>query len=65
MIKEDCIFCKLANGEIPTNTLYEDELVRVIFDLGPATKGHVLVIPKARFQWMKLQRRMFSRLRQE
>ena len=49
MIKEDCIFCKLANGEIPTNTLYEDELVRVIFDLGPATKGHVLVIPKAHF----------------
>lgn len=49
MIKEDCIFCKLANGEIPTNALYEDDLVKVIFDLGPATRGHVLVIPKAHF----------------
>ena len=42
----DCIFCKLANGEIPTTTLYEDEDVRVIFDISPATKGHALVIPK-------------------
>lgn len=49
MKKEDCIFCKLANGEIPTNALYEDEIVKVIFDLGPATKGHVLVIPKEHF----------------
>ncbi len=46
MKKEDCIFCKLANGEIPTNTLYEDEDFRVILNLGPATKGHALILPK-------------------
>lgn len=45
----DCIFCKLANGEIPTHTLYEDDDFRVIFDLGPATKGHALVIPKKHY----------------
>ena len=38
----DCIFCKLANGEIPTATLYEDDEFRVILDQGPATKGHAL-----------------------
>ena len=36
----DCIFCKIANGEIPSATLYEDEDFRVILDLGPASKGH-------------------------
>ena len=49
MKKDDCIFCKLANGDIPTNALYEDEIVKVIFDLGPATRGHVLVVPKEHF----------------
>ena len=39
MKKEDCIFCKIASGEIPSKTLYEDEDFRVILDLGPATKG--------------------------
>ncbi len=43
---ENCIFCKIANGEIPAATLYEDEDFRVILDLGPATKGHALVLPK-------------------
>ena len=46
MKKEDCIFCKIANGEIPSKTLYEDEMFRVILDLGPATKGHALILPK-------------------
>lgn len=46
MKKEDCIFCKIANGEISSKTLYEDEQFRVILDLGPATKGHALIIPK-------------------
>lgn len=46
MKKEDCIFCKLANGEIPTNALYEDEQFKVILDLGPATRGHALILPK-------------------
>lgn len=46
MKKEDCIFCKIAAGEIPSETLYEDERFRVILDLGPATKGHALILPK-------------------
>lgn len=40
---ENCIFCKIANGEIPSATLYEDEDFRVILDLGPASKGHALI----------------------
>ena len=43
----DCIFCKIANGEIPSATLYEDEDFRVILVLGPASKGHALILPKA------------------
>ena len=45
----DCIFCKIANGEIPSATLYEDDEFRVILDLGPATKGHALILPKAHY----------------
>ena len=44
---DNCIFCKIANGEIPAATLYEDEDFRVILDLGPASKGHALILPKA------------------
>ena len=43
---DNCIFCKIANGEIPSATLYEDEDFRVILDLGPASKGHALILPK-------------------
>lgn len=46
MKEASCIFCKIANGEIPSKTLYEDELYRVILDLGPATRGHALILPK-------------------
>ena len=49
MVKDDCIFCKLANGIIPTNSLYEDDELKVIFDASPASKGHVLIIPKQHF----------------
>ena len=42
----NCIFCKIANGEIPSRTVYEDEDFRAILDLGPATKGHTLILPK-------------------
>ena len=45
----DCIFCKLAGGEIPTATLYEDDDFRVILDAGPATKGHCLILPKEHY----------------
>ena len=46
MKKEDCIFCKIANGEIPSRTIYEDQDFRVILDLAPATRGHALILPK-------------------
>ena len=49
MKKEDCIFCKLANGDIPTNSIYEDDEFKVILDASPATKGHALILPKNHF----------------
>ncbi len=49
MRKEDCIFCKIANGEIPSSTIYEDEDFRVFLDLNPATRGHALLVPKEHF----------------
>ena len=49
MKDESCIFCKLANGDIPTATLYEDPDFRVILDAGPAAKGHALIIPKEHY----------------
>lgn len=48
-MKDDCIFCKLANGVFPTNSIYEDENFNVILDAGPATKGHALILPKEHF----------------
>ena len=50
MRDENCIFCKLAAGEIPSATLYEDENFRVILDLSPAAKGHALIIPKEHYR---------------
>ena len=49
MRKEDCIFCKIAAGEIPSATLYEDEDFRVILDIEPASKGHALILPKEHY----------------
>lgn len=45
-MKDNCIFCKIANGEIPAATIYEDDEFRVILDLNPAAKGHALILPK-------------------
>ena len=47
---ESCIFCKIANGQIPASTIYEDDDFRVILDLGPASKGHALILPKQHFK---------------
>ncbi len=46
MRDENCIFCKIANGDIPSDTIYEDDNFRVILDLSPASKGHALILPK-------------------
>ena len=48
-MKDDCIFCKLANGIIPTNSIYEDDEFKVILDAGPAAKGHSLILPKEHY----------------
>lgn len=46
----DCIFCKIINGEIPSNTLYRDEEVIAIMDINPSCDGHVLVIPTKHYE---------------
>ena len=46
MTDDNCIFCKIAHGQIPSKTIYEDDRFRVILDLGPAARGHALILPK-------------------
>ena len=46
---ENCVFCNLANGIWDSATLYEDDDFRVILDLGPASKGHALILPKVHY----------------
>ena len=46
MRDENCIFCKIISGEIPSRTLYEDEDFKAILDVAPAAKGHTLILPK-------------------
>ena len=48
-MSENCIFCKIAKGEIPSKTLYEDDSFRVIMDISPASKGHSLILPKKHY----------------
>ena len=50
MRDDNCIFCKLANGDIPTNSIYEDDEYKVILDMSPATKGHALILPKDHYK---------------
>ena len=49
-MEENCIFCKIADGEIPSKTLYEDDMFRVILDINPASKGHALILTKKHFK---------------
>ena len=49
MKEENCIFCKIASGEIPSYTLYEDNLFKVFLDLSPTSFGHALLIPKEHY----------------
>ena len=46
MTDKDCIFCKIAAGEIPSRKIYEDKDLIAIMDLNPTSKGHSLIIPK-------------------
>ena len=45
-MSNDCIFCKIIKGEIPSFIVYEDDTFKVILDRFPATPGHALIIPK-------------------
>ena len=42
----DCIFCKIIKGEIPSRTVYEDDKIKIIMNINPNTNGHLLVIPQ-------------------
>jgi histidine triad (HIT) family protein len=44
---EDCIFCKIIKGELPSKTIYEDDLIKIIMNINPSTDGHLLVLPKS------------------
>jgi len=46
----DCIFCKIAAGEIPCTKVYEDDLCLVFMDIGPISPGHTLLIPKRHYE---------------
>ena len=48
----DCIFCKIAKGEIPSYKIYEDEKFIAFLDIRPRNPGHTLVIPKQHFRWV-------------
>ena len=45
-MKDDCIFCKIIEGDIPSHKVYEDENVLAFLDTNPVSKGHTLVVPK-------------------
>lgn len=49
MRQDNCIFCKIAAGDIPSATIYEDNEFRVILDIEPASKGHALILPKEHY----------------
>jgi histidine triad (HIT) family protein len=47
---QDCIFCKIASGQIPSAKIYEDEVVVAFLDIGPISDGHALVMPRQHFE---------------
>ena len=49
----DCIFCKIAKGEIPSEKIYEDDIFLAFLDIGPVSDGHTLIIPKKHIVWMQ------------
>ena len=46
----DCLFCKIINNEIPSKTIYEDELVKIFLDINPNTNGDMLLVPKKHYE---------------
>lgn len=45
----ECIFCKIINDELPSKTIYEDEIIKVILNINPETNGHLLILPKKHY----------------
>lgn len=50
MLQDSCIFCRIIKGEIPSNTIFEDDEFKVILDAGPVSEGHALILPKDHYQ---------------
>lgn len=50
MKDNNCIFCQIANGDIPSAAVFEDQDCRVILDMSPAARGHALILPKHHFK---------------
>ena len=50
MSAQECIFCKIASGQIPAVKIYEDEIVVAFLDIGPISDGHTLVLPRQHFE---------------
>ncbi len=50
---KDCIFCKIAHGEVHSEVIYEDDKVFAFLDNSPKTPGHTLLIPKAHYEWFQ------------
>ena len=46
----DCLFCKIIKNEIPSMTIYEDDIVKAFLDINPSTNGHTLIIPKKHYE---------------
>ncbi len=46
---QDCLFCKIIKGELPSSTIYEDDLIKVIMNINPSTNGHLLILPKKHY----------------
>ena len=46
---EDCLFCKIIKGEIPSRVVYEDDIIKVIMNINPNTNGHLLILPKEHY----------------
>ena len=47
---EICVFCKIMNNEIPSYTIYEDDIVKVFLSIDPISNGHTLIVPKEHFK---------------
>lgn len=49
-MSEDCIFCKIVNGDIPCAKIFEDDKLISFLDIGPANKGHALIVTKEHYE---------------